>query len=451
MDRNLIDKYNVPGPRYTSYPTVPYWDSEQFNLADWKASVINTFWVSGKEISLYLHLPFCESLCTYCGCNTRITKNHSVEQEYIDAILKEWSMYLAIFPSKPIVRELHLGGGTPTFFSPENLKKLINGILESTTISSKPEFAFEGHPNNTTSEHLQTLYDLGFRRVSFGIQDFDLNVQKQINRIQPFENVKNVTEEARRIGYDSVNFDLIYGLPGQNQNTINETISKTMQLKPDRIAFYSYAHVPHLKPAQRSFEAFLPNDDTKRSLYEIGKTKLIEAGYTDVGMDHFALEGDSMLEAHKKGTLHRNFMGYSTQHTNMVIGLGVSAISDSWTSFAQNVKKVETYYELIESDQFPILKGHHLTNQDLIVRKKILDLICRYQTNWTQEELMSFGLELDFEMLETLKEDGLITIDDYGIQVEEKGRPFIRNICMPFDVRMMSSKVDRKKIFSKTV
>jgi oxygen-independent coproporphyrinogen-3 oxidase len=450
MDSNLIDKYNVPGPRYTSYPTVPYWDSEKFNMKDWKESVINTFWVSGKEISLYLHLPFCESLCTYCGCNTRITKNHNVEQEYIAAILKEWKMYLAIFPSKPVIKELHLGGGTPTFFSPENLKKLIDGILEKTTQSSKPEFAFEGHPNNTTHAHLQTLYDLGFRRVSFGIQDFDPNVQKLINRIQPFENVKRVTEEARKIGYESVNFDLIYGLPGQNNETINATIVSTMELKPDRIAFYSYAHVPHLKPAQMSFEQHLPNDDTKRSLYEAGKKRLLENGYADVGMDHFALEGDAMLEAHKNGTLHRNFMGYSTQHTNMVIGLGVSAISDSWTSFAQNVKKVETYYELIENNQFPVFKGHHLTKQDLTIRK-ILDLICRYQASWTQEELMSFGLDLDFEMLESLKEDGLITMDDYGIRVEEKGKPFIRNICMPFDVRMMRSNVDRKKIFSKTV
>lgn len=450
MEKNLIKKYNTPGPRYTSYPTVPFWDTKSFQIKEWTNSIQNTFWSNGKEISLYIHLPFCESLCTYCGCNTRITKNHDVEEKYIEALLKEWKMYLSIFPSKPIIKELHLGGGTPTFFSPKNLRLLIEGLFSLATVANHVEFAFEGHPNNTTETHLKALFDLGFRRVSFGIQDFDQNVQQLINRIQPFENVQQVTEAARRIGYESVNFDLIYGLPGQTKKTIQDTIASTLALMPDRIAFYSYAHVPHLKPHQKSYEQYLPGEEEKLGLYESGKSMLVDAGYSDIGMDHFALEQDAMLKAYQDGTLHRNFMGYSTQKTNMVIGLGVSAISDTWTSFAQNVKKVETYYELLDNMQFPIIKGHHLTHQDLVVRKKILELICRYKTTWTEEELLSFGLEINFELLDELKADGLVSLDDNGIQVLDAGKPFIRNICMLFDVRMWKNE-KKGVVFSKTI
>lgn len=450
MENPLLQKYNVPGPRYTSYPTVPFWENETFSTKTWKDSLIHTFWTSGKEISLYLHLPFCESLCTYCGCNTRITKNHGVEKRYIEAVLKEWELYLSIFPALPIIKELHLGGGTPTFFSPENLKLLIEGILSKGIVPEAHEYAFEGHPNNTSREHLQTLYDLGFRRVSFGIQDFDKQVQKLINRAQSFEKVATVTLMAREIGYTSINFDLIYGLPGQSALSVIETIDKTLLIQPDRIAFYSYAHIPHLKPAQRVFEHLLPNDEQKRALYEIGKKKLTAAGYSDIGMDHFALDGDALLSAQKLGTLHRNFMGYSTQQTELVVGLGVSAIGDSWTSFAQNVKSIEAYYERLDEGQLPILKGHHLTVQDVIVRTKILDLICRYRTTWTEEELYTFGFDLNFELLEVLKLDGLIEWSDYGVQVTERGRPYIRNICMAFDIRMNQNK-EQKVVFSRTV
>ncbi|MFY0598592.1 MAG: oxygen-independent coproporphyrinogen III oxidase [Cyclobacteriaceae bacterium] len=450
MKTELIKKYNIPGPRYTSYPTVPYWDTDSFSSQGWKDSILNTFWSNGKEISIYVHLPFCESLCTYCGCNTRITKNHSVEEVYINALLKEWEMYLSIFPSRPIVKELHLGGGTPTFFSPANLEKLIEGILSKCTVSSNPDMAFEGHPNNTTPKHLQALFNLGFKRVSFGIQDFDPHVQKLINRIQSFENVESATQAARKIGYESVNFDLIYGLPGQTNRSVQDTIAKTLGLKPDRIAFYSYAHVPNLKPSQRAYESSLPTEDEKQLLYESGKSMLIDDGYQDIGMDHFALPHDPMYKVWSEGNLHRNFMGYTTQKTNMVIGLGVSAISDTWTAFAQNVKKIETYYDLIENDQMPILKGHVMTRQDLVVRKKILDLICKYETEWTEEELLSFGLEINFELLEELQADNLIFLHDNGLKVLEAGKPFIRNTCMPFDVRMWNTK-EKEVFFSKTI
>jgi len=307
----LVKKYDVPTPRYTSYPTVPYWDVDSFSVGKWEAAVRNTFEASNddKGISLYIHLPFCESLCTYCACTTRITKNHKVEIPYIQAILKEWDHYKKIFGKTPIIREIHLGGGTPTYFSPQNLRWLITYLLEDVVVHKEFEFGFEGHPNNTTQEHLQALHDVGFTRVSFGVQDLDEKVQRTIHRIQPFESLEKATLEARRIGYESVSFDLIYGLPFQNPSTISDTIEKVLTLKPDRIAFYSYAHVPWLKPGQRGYEDNdLPSEVLKRQLYEVGRSKLKSAGYVDIGMDHFALPQDSLYGAHIAGTLHRNFM-----------------------------------------------------------------------------------------------------------------------------------------------
>ncbi|HEY5370089.1 MAG TPA: radical SAM protein, partial [Hanamia sp.] len=291
IDFNLLKKYNVPVPRYTSYPTVPFW-KEGINVSKWIQLFQQEFVKNNNAegISLYIHLPFCESLCTYCGCNKKITTNHTVETLYLENIIKEWEMYVAIMSEKPVIRELHLGGGTPTFFSPENLQKLLNGIFKNATIHQQHEFGVEGHPNNTTKEHLQALYDLGFRRVSYGVQDHDPKVQHIINRIQPFENVKLAVENARAIGYDSVNFDLIYGLPMQTEESIKKTVLQSISLKPDRVAFYSYAHVPWASRGQRLFdENDLPSADDKMKLYQAGKNLFIHNGYTDIGMDHFSL------------------------------------------------------------------------------------------------------------------------------------------------------------------
>ena len=264
----LIQKYNIPGPRYTSYPTVPYWDIHSFSGKKWEGSVRKSFEETNQKdgISLYIHLPFCESMCTFCGCHKRITKRHDVEMPYIQSLLKEWS--------RPIIKELHLGGGTPTFFSSENLKILIKGIFKKAAKASDYEFSFEGHPNNTSKVHLQTLYDLGFRRVSFGVQDYNKTVQQAIHRVQPYENVKNVTDWAREIGYNSIGHDIIFGLPHQTVQHVKETIIKTKSLMPDRLAFYSYAHVPWLKGnGQRGFkDADLPNAEVKRKLYGIQNT-----------------------------------------------------------------------------------------------------------------------------------------------------------------------------------
>lgn len=454
MNQSLIDKYNIPGPRYTSYPTVPYWDEQSFSAEKWEDSVIMSFKESNSKegISIYIHLPFCENLCTFCACHKRITKQHKVETPYIESVLKEWDLYLALFsPEVPIIKELHLGGGTPTFFSPENLRFLLEGIFSKAKIADSPEFSFEGHPNNTTKEHLQTLYDLGFRRCSFGVQDYDLKVQKAINRIQPFENVERVTNWAREIGYTSISHDLVFGLPHHTWEKMEETIRKTMQLKPDRIAFYSYAHVPWIKGVgQRGFdENDLPSGEEKRKLYENGKKLLEELGYIEVGMDHFALEHDDLYQSLLSGEIHRNFMGYSSSKTQLMVGLGMSSISDSWYGFAQNNKTVEEYQQLVEDGIIPVVKGHILTSEDLVIRRHILNLMCRMETSWDKD---SYLPELE-EVKTTLKEmqqDGLVELGDNGISITPKGRTFTRNVAMSLDLRMLRNKPETR-IFSMTV
>jgi oxygen-independent coproporphyrinogen-3 oxidase len=441
---DLVSKYNIQAPRYTSYPTVPYWDN---NLTEekWIEHVKNAFIKYNKDgISLYIHLPYCESLCTYCACNTRITVNHKVEQPYIESLLKEWQLYLTQFSGRPIIKEIHLGGGTPTFFSPENLSHLIRSILSTVDISAEHDFSFEGHPSNTTKEHLKTLYDLGFERVSFGIQDFDEKVQDTINRYQSFEEVKIVTDTARDLGYKSINFDLVYGLPYQTISSINDTITKIITLKPERIAFYSYAHVPWLKPGQRKYsEKDLPTDVYKRNLYEAGKELFIKANYSDIGMDHFALPNDSLFEAFRKKSLHRNFMGYTTNTTKLLVGLGCSSISDTWDAFAQNIKTVEEYQKHVNDGHFPIFKGHSLTEEDLLVRKHILDLMCKHETlkdNYFTEAKDKF---------EEFVKDDLIEVTNDKIIIKEKGKLFLRNICLAFDKRYWK-KVPAGNVFSTT-
>lgn len=451
---SLTQKYNVPGPRYTSYPTVPYWDETNFSNEIWRHSVKKVFSESGifEGISLYIHLPFCESLCTFCGCHKRITKNHGVEHPYIQALLKEWHLYAQLFDDKPLIKEIHLGGGTPTFFSPKNLEDLINGILSHAQKAPNFEFSFEGHPNNTSFEHLQKLYDLGFRRVSFGVQDYSNKVQKAINRIQPFNNVAKVTLWARELGYTSIGHDIIYGLPFQELNDVIDTIEKTKLLQPDRIAFYSYAHVPWIKGnGQRGFnDEDIPKDDKKRILYETGKELLYESDYYEIGMDHFALKSDSLFTAFEAHTLHRNFMGYSASKTQLMIGLGVSSISDSWYGFAQNTKDLEDYYQLLEWDKLPIVKGHLLTREDLIIRKHILNLMCQFETSWADKSSYFDDIPAVMYQLKEMENDGLVLFKSNGLQVTESGKPFLRNICMAFDLRL-KRKAPKTSLFSMTV
>lgn len=448
----LVRKYNQPVPRYTSYPTVPFWN-EEIDVEEWKQIFKARFEEQNHTngISLYIHLPFCESLCTYCGCNKKITTNHKVEDEYLLAIEKEWVIYRRLMKQTPVIRELHIGGGTPTFFSPRNLQRLLRFILKSSIIHPRHEFSIEGHPNNTTKEHLKMLYNLGFRRVSYGVQDNDPEVQRIINRIQPIENVKAVTETARAIGYASVNFDLIYGLPLQTLESIERTISQTIELKPDRIAFYSYAHVPWTSKAQRLFdESHLPSAEEKILLYLKGKELLIRNGYVDIGMDHFALPKDELNIAWKEGRLHRNFMGYTTTSTKFLLGLGVSSISDTGSAFAQNEKTLHDYYAMISENRLSIKKGYFLSEEDIAFRKYILDIICKGEVSF-EEKHLSLLEQYSFSKLDEMEKDGLVVWDKYGLSVTPQGHNFLRNICSVFDLFLQRNSTDGRKIFSKAI
>lgn len=454
MSRSLIQKYNVPGPRYTSYPTVPYWEQDNFDISVWKRTLKTAFDQSNltEGISLYIHLPFCESLCTFCGCHKRVTKRHEVEQPYIQAVLKEWALYCELLVEKPVIKEIHLGGGTPTFFSPVHLTQLIQGILAQAKVAAEHEFSFEGHPNNTTREHLQALYDVGFRRVSYGVQDYNPTVQHAIHRIQPFEHVKQVTEWAREIGYVSISHDLVFGLPFQGLKDVLHTIEQTTRLMPDRLALYSYAHVPWIKGnGQRGFkDADLPQDEVKRQCYEEGKKTLLAHGYHEIGMDHFALESDGMYQSFQAGGLHRNFMGYTASKTQVMIGLGVSSISDSWFSFAQNVKSIEEYEQLLECGQIPVVKGHILTSEDLIIRQHILNLMCGFSTSWAEQEMQFADIDQVVAQLKEMQQDQLIEVTDSSVTILDQGKPFVRNICMAFDLRL-KRKMPENRIFSMTI
>ncbi|WP_157486332.1 radical SAM protein, partial [Formosa algae] len=314
------------------------------------------------------------------------------------------------------------------------------------------EFSFEGHPNFTTTEQLQVLFDLGFTRNSFGIQDYDPKVQKAIHRVQSFEAVQQVTEDSRTIGYNSVSHDLIFGLPFQTEESIRETIKKTVELKPDRIAYYSYAHVPWIKGnGQRGFkDTDLPQDHEKRALYELGKQLFFDAGYVEIGMDHFALPTDSMYTAMESKTLHRNFMGYTSGKTKLMIGLGVSSISDSWYSFAQNEKNIDDYYARLRAGELPIFRGHLLSNEDLVVRQHILNIMCNLETSWKIPDMLLEALPEILSHLKEMEADGILNIFEDRLVVKEEGRMFIRNVCMAFDLKLHKSKPETK-LFSMTI
>lgn len=450
----LLQKYNVPVPRYTSYPTVPFW-KHSIDAKQWEAVFAEQFKLhnSNEGLSLYLHLPFCESLCTYCGCSKKITTNHSVEKLYMAAIEKEWHLYLQLMHQEPVIRELHLGGGTPTFFSPAHLTRLLQTIFSKSNIHPSHEFSFEGHPNNTTKEHLQALYNNGFRRVSYGVQDNDPAVQRIINRIQPVENVQRATDTARAIGYHSVNFDLIYGLPLQTEQSLQRTILQCIAMKPDRIAFYSYAHVPWTSRGQRLFdENDLPSAELKMKLYQLGKALFAAHGYVDVGMDHFALPSDELFVAKQAGRLHRNFMGYTTQQTKLLLGLGVSSISDIGVGYAQNDKTIHDYYASLNKNEMPVKRGCFLNEEDVAFKKYILDISCRGKTVFTKQDLPLLN-QYVFVELNKLEEDGLLQWNERGVQVTALGNHFIRNICRAFDLHLLRTQQEEAvaQKFSKAV
>lgn len=451
----LLKKYDVPAPRYTSYPAVPHWDSTPTEQ-QWIESMNQALdqLTPNQGAAIYMHLPFCESLCTYCGCNKRITRNRSVVAPYIEHLHKEWTLYTkALQRQDPLpLSELHLGGGTPTFFSPPEIKALLEPILSDVQIQENCEMSVEAHPGVTDTEHLQTLSKLGFNRLSLGVQDFDPKVQDIVNRKQSIEQVETLTKAARDLGYTSINFDLIYGLPLQTRKGATQTIQEVCRLRPDRIAFYSYAHVPWISPSQRRFtEADLPSPEKKREIYENGRELLEMAGYREIGMDHFALESDSLWKAYQNKELFRNFMGYIPRRVTPLIGLGVSSIGDTWNHFMQNEKRIEDYYRRLDSGELPIMRGHTLNQTDKVIRQHMLSLMTQGETKWSCPELQDQYLDSLKTRLKTEIDDKLIDLNETSCQITEKGRPFLRNICMAFDWRLAQQKDQEQKTFSQSI
>ncbi|HEX4050336.1 MAG TPA: oxygen-independent coproporphyrinogen III oxidase [Steroidobacteraceae bacterium] len=448
----LLAKYDVPAPRYTSYPTVPYWETTP-SEAQWLEHVDAALRAGAPHgAALYLHMPFCRALCTFCGCNTRITRSHSFVPPYSQALLAELDLYLTRLGLSEIeFGELHFGGGTPTFLTTEELEALLAALFRRVRARPMASASIEVDPRVTSREQLQLLARYGFRRISLGVQDFDPRVQDIVNRVQSEQQVREITDSARELGFDSVNFDLIYGLPLQTRASVETTMDAVCRLRPDRIAFYGYAHVPWIKPGQRRFtEADLPQGADKRALYELGRERLEREGYREVGLDHFALLSDGLWQALRRGTLHRNFMGYATAFTLPLIGLGVSAIGDAGDAFAQNEKDLQRYQERVSRGELPIQRGHLLDAEDRVLRAHILRLMTRLATRWDSPAERTPWLQAAIERLAEPAADGLVELDAGGCRVTELGRPFLRNICMAFDARLARRMPD-KALFSRTV
>ncbi len=448
VEQNLFEKYDVPVPRYTSYPTVPFWDADP-TTEQWLGELRKAAQQPDNKWAIYIHIPFCESLCTFCGCNNVITQDHRREDPYVKRILAELTMYLDAVPEleERALRQLHLGGGTPTFLSPESLTALLQPIRQRMKSRAEQfDASVEVNPRVTTKEHLQALFDAGFTRVSMGVQDFDPTVQYLVNRIQPYEITESLTRDAREMGYTSVNYDLIYGLPKQTPDKIRKTAELTLQLRPDRIAFYSFAKVPWIKPAQRLFkDEDLPEGPDKRELYEIAREMFLADGYVEIGMDHFALPHDSLHKAQLDGTLHRNFMGYTEFRTQILLGLGVSAISECPTCFHQNVKKAPEYERIISEGRIPTLRGHLLTEEDRKMRQQVLDFMTQLHVELEPEQVDDAK-----QFLATMLEDGIVTLEGRELRLLESGKPFLRNAAVFFDRRLRTSE-PRTKIFSQSI
>jgi oxygen-independent coproporphyrinogen-3 oxidase len=359
-------------------------------------------------------------------------------------MIKEWNFYLNAFNQVPILSDLHIGGGTPTFFSAENLGVLLGQIISDSEINPNASFSFEAHPGSTTSAHLEVLRKLGFNRLSLGIQDFDTRVMTLINRRQSTSQVQAITNLARINGYTSINFDLIYGLPGQTKSTISKTIDIVTQIRPDRIALYGYAHVPKMKPAQLSFEHLLPGPEQRQELCELSKELLTDAGYREIGLDHYALPGDELLTASVENKLHRNFMGYTVQSSPMLIGLGPSAISDTGTMMAQNPVKLESWSNDIDNGEWVPARSHKMNEHDLILRRHILNIMCGFKTNWSGDIDACGFLSTVYERLLPYEHAGLISLTRTTLTVLPQGKPYIRHISMCFDERYHNA--DRSSI-----
>jgi len=437
----LLTRFDVSGPRYTSYPTADRF-VEAFSQSDLKQALeFRKQGVGPKNgpLSIYVHIPFCESLCYYCACNKIITKHHDRAAPYLNYLTREVALYTAAMGMGQSVSQLHLGGGTPTFLSDVELGELMAILKRSFSLTAGGEYSVEVDPRTVNEERLAFLFELGFNRLSFGVQDFDPEVQKAVHRIQPAAQVFALVASARKIGFESINIDLIYGLPRQTPESFDLTLAQVNELRPDRIALYAYAHLPErFKPQRRILAAELPAASSKIDMLSRSMDALMNAGYVYVGMDHFALPEDALAVAKRQGRLHRNFQGYSTQPDCDLIGLGVSAIGRMGGTYSQNAKTMAEYVDMLEQGQLPIVKGLVLTRDDMIRRAWIMTIMCQGQIDfvsfneaWLIDAKKYFTSELS--QLESLQTQGLVELTDGGLQVTPTGWFFVRGVAMVFD------------------
>lgn len=453
----LLEKYSVSVPRYTSYPTAPEWKEsftkEDFLLATEKGNK------NKSPISLYFHLPFCESQCYFCACNVVISKKRDVVDPYIDHLKKEIINAAKYIDKGRIVEQIHLGGGTPTYFTPSELKDFFSSVSDNFTFSKDLEAGVEVDPRVTTKEHLKALSELGFNRISMGIQDFDIKVQEAVNRVQPYEQTKKLFDDAREFGFHSINVDLIYGLPYQTQESFSKTIDLIVELNPDRIALFHYAHLPMMVPHQGKYidSSVLPGSSEKIKIFQHALKKLNDKGYAFIGLDHFAKPDDELAVAKKNKTLHRNFQGYTTKAGCDLHGFGITSISSIQNAFSQNIKKVNPYYEKVEANEIPIFRGFTLNDDDLLRRDVIMKILCDGEVNKKsieEKHNIDFNKYFAFE-IESLKkfEDEGLVINSMNITVTPLGQFFLRNIASTFDfyLQEMKKKNEKGKTYSKSV
>lgn len=437
LDSDTLKKYNVDGPRYTSYPTAPNWNT-QFLDSQYRAALTRVGKTS-QPLSLYIHIPFCQKRCYYCACNVVIRKNNKESDTYLSYLKKELSLIYQSLGRKVCVEQIHIGGGTPTFLTDSQISYLKTILLEYFDLASVQEMSIELDPRTVTQDRIKRLREIGFNRISFGIQDLDSTVQDSVNRVHPIEQIVPLFRTAQSCNFSSINTDLIYGLPHQTEASFAQTVDRIIQLKPDRIALYSFAHVPWIHPHQNLIKSeHLPTPDQKISLFLLAQKRLIESGYQAIAMDHFALKEDPLAIAFNTGTLTRNFMGYTTLSTKIYLGIGVSSIGYLDDSFCQNTKSLKAYYSDLDNNILPVERGMQLNSDDLIRQYVIASLMCHFVLD-KHEFDRRFGVAFDqyFEKeIDFLHSDGLselVQVSDEKITVTELGRLFVRNICMGFD------------------
>jgi oxygen-independent coproporphyrinogen-3 oxidase len=454
ISQEFLEKYNRPGPRYTSYPTAPVWQ-DNFGPDDLE-QYYATANSAHSPVSLYMHLPFCDSLCLFCACNVVITKDHSVAPPYIEILEREIEHVSRFVSRDRAVVQFHWGGGTPTYLTPEQMEQLFGYTAERFTFAPDAEIGIEIDPRVTSPAHLETLRRLGFNRLSMGIQDFHPEVQEAIHRIQPLEMTRDLIEVARKLGFDSINVDLIYGLPLQTADRFAHTVEQVVALSPDRVAMFSYAHVPWLRKQQGALATRLPEGMEKFHIFRAGLEHFLDAGYEYIGMDHFARPTDELAVAQANRTLHRNFQGYTTKAGADLYGMGVSAISGIATCYAQNDRDVAPYRERIERRGIATMRGYRLTGDDLLRRTVINRILCHGLLIKAEID-REFGINFDetfapeIARLASFVSDGLVDLDGGMIRTSLLGRIFIRNIAMVFDPYLEKQKLDSRQLFSKTL